>query len=177
MTRRSSSAIPVEFSYRLLSSTAKEPNKLLALKPSQPMERTGDSLGPDQDARCRPRDKCPPNRQGALWKKAYCWPWSISAIGNRSRRKPWQTLAKNGAWGVRDDIPMKRCRRSRNSHHGTDSLQFQRSADRMLKSIRKFSLTRIETYCARFDSIFCLVTSSGVNIGCAKCSLGFCRRR
>src|ERR1700730_2728293 len=146
MTRRSSSAIPVEFSYRLLSSTAKDPNKLLALKPSQPMERTGDILGPDQDARCRPRDKCPPNRQGALWKKAYCWPWSISAIGNRSRRKPWQALAKNGAWGVRDDIPRSvvGAREIVTMAWGSGvSLKFQRSADRMLKSIRKFSLTRI----------------------------------
>src|ERR1700730_2728294 len=75
----------------------------------------------------------------------------------------------------------KRCRRSRNSHHGMgfgglSQIPTKRRSDvEIHPQIQPDAY--IETYCAGFDSIFCLVTSSGVNIGCAKCSLGFCRRR
>lgn len=107
----------------------------------------------------------------ALVNLGYWQPVAAKALANTDQE--WRL-------GCRDDIPRSvvGAREIVTMAWGpVVSLKFPRSADRMLKSICKFSLTRIETYCAGFDSIFCLVTSSGVNIGCAKCSLGFCRSR
>ena len=181
MTRRSSSAIPAEFSHRLLFSTTKEAQQMAGPQAKPTMDRTGDFLGLDQAARFRTAGEVPTQpamgamEEGvslALVNLGYWQPVAAKALAS-----PGQ----DGVWGVRDDIPR--------SVVGAREIvtmawvpvwslsKFQRSADRMLKSIRKFSLTHIETYWAGLNSIFCWVTSSGVNSGCAKCSLGFCRRR